>query len=306
MNWLVFALLAPLIFTLVNFVDKYIVEREVKDYRGMVIFTAIMALAAGTIFFILGGFPLLPAREMAIILFTGALTAWGAALYFPAISGEDASNVIIFFQITPIFTLILSMIFLDEVLTAGQWLGFILIFASVIGVSVFSQPRHKREGKWFQLSRGFFLILGVDVMVAISFVVFRSVIQAEIPFAAIITYESWGITLGGLVLYLFVPTIRRAFHVTLGDIRKQGLAVIALNETTFVVAKLLNFVAISIAPSVALVSVLMGTQVFFGILLGWLLTTVLPAIFKEDITRSGLMRRGALAAVLFAGIILVN
>lgn len=306
MNWLVFALLAPLIFTLVNFVDKYIVEREVKDYRGMVIFTAIMALAAGTVFFILGGFPVLPAREMAIILFTGSLTAWGAALYFPAISGEDASNVIIFFQITPIFTLILSMIFLGEVLTAGQWLGFILIFASVIGVSIFSQPKQKRAGKWFQLSRGFFLILGVDVMVAISFVVFRSVIQAEIPFAAIVTYESWGIALGGLILYLFVPTIRRAFHIDVRSIRKQGMGAIAVNETIFVIAKLLNFVAISVAPSVALVSVLMGTQVFFGILLGWLLTTVLPAIFKEDITRSSLIRRGALAAVLFAGIILVN
>jgi hypothetical protein len=42
------------------------------------------------------------------------------------------------------------------------------------------------------------------------------------------------------------------------------------------------------------------------VVFGAILTTLAPAIFKEDISRANLMRKGALAVVLFGGIVLVS
>lgn len=106
-------------------------------------------------------------------------------------------------------------------------------------------------------------------------------------------------------MYLLVPSLRRSFHVSLKSLRPRGLAFIGINEMLYVTAKLIGFIAITLGP-VALVSVIGSTQVFFGILYGWILTTLLPGIFREDISRANLIRKGALALVLFAGIVLVG
>ncbi|HEX2907079.1 MAG TPA: hypothetical protein VHO69_09485 [Phototrophicaceae bacterium] len=86
--------------------------------------------------------------------------------------------------------------------------------------------------------------------------------------------------------------------------RRRAFGLIFVNETVYVVAKLLTFTAAALGP-VALVSVLGGTGIFFGIALGWLLTTLAPTLFKEDITRQGLTQKDLLALVLFGGIWLV-
>ena len=78
-----------------------------------------------------------------------------------------------------------------------------------------------------------------------------------------------------------------------------------MNETVFLAAKLLTLAAVALGPT-ALVSVLGGTQVFFGIVAGWVLTVLVPSIYREDVARRDLLRKGAVALVLFAGIACIN
>jgi drug/metabolite transporter (DMT)-like permease len=140
-------------------------------------------------------------------------------------------------------------------------------------------------------------------MWASSIVLFKFVVS-ETSFADVLAFESWGMGLGG-PLYLFLPPLRRAFHTSMRSVRRRGLGMIFVNETVFVVAKLLTFTAVSQGP-VALVSVLGSTQIFFGILIGWLLTTLLPHAYNENVSRANLLRKGALAAVMFGGILLAH
>ena len=74
MNWIFFALLAPAVFSVVNFTDKYIVEKEVKNYNGMPIYQTLMGLIIGTLFWIINGYPVLSIRDASIVIFTGILT----------------------------------------------------------------------------------------------------------------------------------------------------------------------------------------------------------------------------------------
>ncbi len=297
MNWLVAALLAPATYAVVNYVDQYIVVREVGDYRGMPIFAAIMGFVVGTSFWFLAGFPILTLRDSLIVLLTGALTIWATVLYFRAISTEEASKLILFFQVTPILILVLSFIFLNELIAYKQFLGFILVLLAVGVVSI-----QKNEGN-LNLSSSFLLILVVDGLWALSAVLIKYAIEAN-SFAKILSYESWGIGLGGLILYLLVPSIRNAFHSSIRQVRKVALGVMFLNEGLFVVAKSLTFYAYSLG-SAALVSVIGGTQVFFGIIYGLLLTNMAPTTFHEDISKAGLLQKIAASTVLLIGLLLV-
>ncbi|HCS78273.1 TPA: hypothetical protein DIV55_00850 [Patescibacteria group bacterium] len=297
MNWIVPALLAPALYAIVNFVDKYIVSKEVKDYRGMPIYATIVGFIVGTIFWIATGFPILSVQDALIVLLTGVLTLWGAALYFKAISIEDASKLILWFQMTPVFTLILAFILLGERITLTQILGFFLILMAVISISV-------EKGKYlFYLSQNLILILIVDALWALSGVLIKFTIAAN-SLSKILSYESWGIGIGGLILYLFIPSIKKAFKKSLKSVRKVALIIMFGNESLFVVGKSVTFFAYSIGPA-ALVSIVGSTQVFFGILLGIILTIFIPSFIKEDISRQEVAKKTIAAIALFLGLWLV-
>ncbi len=63
--------------------------------------------------------------------------------------------------------------------------------------------------------------------------------------------------------------------------------------------------AISIAPSVGLVTVVTQVQSFYGIILGLVFTLLFPKIFNEDISKKGLARKMIGAVLMFAGIWLI-
>lgn len=298
MSWIVFALLSPAVYTLVNFVDKYIVEREVPDPRGIIIFTAILSAVSGTLFWLLGGRPLLDSHDAALVMLTGALTVGAAIFYFMAMSREAASNIILFLQMTPVVVFVLSLLFLGESLEAKKVVGFVMILGAAVAVS------HKPGMGRFKLSAAFFLICGTALFQGTAFVLFDFV-SGSLPFLTVLAYESWGIALGGVLVYVLVPPVRRAFNQDIAQMRRLGIAVIAINESFFIVAKTLAFIAITLG-SATLVSALSSAGIFLGIVYGLALSLVAPHIFKENISRANLARKGFLASILFVGILMVN
>ncbi len=298
MNWLFFALLAPLLFTGGNYIDKFMIENVVHDAWAMPTYEAFMASLAGGVLWVLTGFPTPPLTVVVPILIVGALTALGAVLYFSAMSLEEASSVIVLMQMQPVFVLVLSLVFLSEVINGQQLLGFVLILGAAVAISI------NRGMGGLKLSRAFFLILLTDLIWASALVLLKHVV-AEVDLLHIMAFESWGLALGSFTLYLLVPRLRKAFNQSIRIIPRRGVGMLALGQTVFVVAKLVAFTAVSLGP-LALVSVLGSTQVFFGLVVGTLLTTIAPAIFKEDISGTNLARKGVLALVMFGGILLVN
>jgi bacterial/archaeal transporter family protein len=298
MNWLPYALLSAAVYTCVNFVDKYVVTREIRDFRGMVIYSTITSFLVGMVLWIITGFPTLPLHDLVLIMLSGMITIWGAAMYFKAMSTEDASTVIVLLQMTPIFVLVLAVVFLREGMSPQQMIGFVLILLAAVGISL------QKSAQKFRLSSSFALIALVCFINACSFIMVKFVSESS-KFEQFVAYESWGLSVGGALLYLFMPGVRGAFHDSLRTVRRRAIAIVFVNETLFVVAKLLGFLAITLGP-VALVSVVNSVQVFMGIALGWILTTLIPSIYQENTSREGLTRKVAFASILFAGVWLVS
>ncbi len=298
MNWILISLLAPAIYTFNNFIDKYLVANKIKDYRAITIYTALVGLFGGTIFWLLTGMPTLETRDALIVILTGVLTICGLPLYFKALSEEETTTVIILFQSIPVFALILGYFILGETISTVQILGFTLILTATTLATL------KKTKKKFKISSVFFYVLAFNFLWALAGVLIKLAINAN-SFKEILPYESWGIGIGGIALFLIFPGIRNAFLKTLKTLKKPTIGVLFGNEIVFLTGKVTTFLAYSLGP-VALVSVIGGTQVFFGLIYGTILTLLFPKSFKEDISKKTLIRKGALGILVLLGIILIT
>jgi drug/metabolite transporter (DMT)-like permease len=297
-KWIVLALLAPALYTMVNFIDKYVVEHKVKDSRGLPIYSMMAAAVFGTSVWLIAGMPILDMRNSLFVLMAGFIAMMGVALYFYALSKSQTSYIVALLQTTPLFTLIFSYALLNERLTLMQFGGFLLIFLAIIGLS------YDRSAQKITVGRPFFAILAANVLFALANIAIKFTVDLE-GFAPILAYESWGITLGGAFLFVAFRQVRQAFFASFRTVGKQTLAIMFFNESLFIVSKVLTFIAITLGP-VALVGVLGGTQVFYGLLYGIVLTLLFPKLFTEQTARRDIARKLLLAAVLFVGIWLIG
>jgi len=295
--WILFALLSPAVYTITNFVDKYLLSRKVKDYNALPIYTASVSFVFGIIWWTVAGFPTLPLKEGTIIIFTGIITVFSIVVYFKALSLQETSVVILLFQLSPLFTLLLSALFLHESITNKQYIGFIIILLATCLLAI---PKQKESWKF---PKGFWLIALYDMMFAAIGILLKYVTY-ESSFTQIVSYEGFGMGIGGILIYLFMPTIRLAFLKSQKILFKRALPIIILNEIIFIIAKSLGYYAFVIG-SVTLVSVLSNIQVFFGLFFGWILTVLFPHSFKEDISKKNLVLKVGSALLLFIGLYLM-
>lgn len=298
MSWLFYALLAPAINTIVNFIDKHIISNEMEDYRGFVVYGTIASLFIGTFFWMITGFPVLPLQDTMIALGSGMLSVWASVLYFKAISKEDASKVIILFQTIPVFVLILSVVVLKETITTLQILGFFLILGSAIGISI-----EKGQGK-FKLSKTFWIVMAANLIWAISTILAKFSIQ-ESSFESILAYERWGHGIGGTLLFIFVKPVRESFFKSIKTIPKKTLLLMFSNEGLIILAQSIELYAYALGPT-SLVSVLSSTHALFGILYGYILTRLLPKYFKEDLKKEAMIKKSLLGILIIIGICLMG
>lgn len=297
MNWVFLTLLSALVYTVNIFLDKYLIESKFPEYRALPVFSAIVALPAVIILWFFGAGFLNPKDSIFVIL-SGVFTIFAFSLYLEALIKEETSIVIILIQLVPVFVLILSYLFLGEVITSKQLAGFSLLLISSIAVSF------KKEKGGFKFSRAVMFMLIADLFWALPYIFIKHV-SGGINFSSLVAYESFGVFLGGLFLLYFIPSIKNSFKKTYHKIKKPTLGLVFINEWLFLGGKILTYMAVTLGPA-ALVAVLGSTQIFIGILFGILLTFLIPRVFKEDLSRKSLFKKGVLGLLAFIGIILVS
>jgi transporter family protein len=297
MTWLIFALLAPAVYAVVTFIDKYLLSKKIKDYNAMPVYTGAVGFLAGSILWTINGFPTLPIKDAVIVLTTGILTGISLYVYFKALSSEETSKINILFQMFPIISLALAFLLLHEKISIQQYGGFFLILFATTLIS------YENDGGRIKFSQAFFLILLYDFTWAVMGILMKYATGAN-SFWKVLNYESWGIGIGGILMFLFIKKIRKAFLKSIKKVRVDTLVVVGLNEGVFVIAKSLTFFAFSIGPA-ALVSVLETTQAVYAIIYGSVLTVLFPTIFHENISQKELVKKIVASLLVIMGIFLI-
>lgn len=297
MNWLIFALLGPAIWSINNFIDKFILDKHVKEVGALTIIFSIANLIISLFIFVVHGITILRFPSSLLVLVAGILQIVVFLAYFKALSLDETSRVVPLFQLIPVFTLVLGILFLGEFLNPTASLGFLFVF---IGGFLLSTKKINMDV--LKPGPAFWYMMLASFSSATIGILFKSVVIHN-DFWTTFAYESLGIGLGGFILFL-IPTYRSQFINTINSLEKKAYGIIAMNEIIFVLGKLGPRFAFTLAP-VALVTVINGLQPFFILMYGLLLTIVAPNIIKEDISKKVLFKKFISILIIFLGIYLI-
>jgi drug/metabolite transporter (DMT)-like permease len=299
MGWIALALIATFIDTLVLFIDRYVVEKEHGDVRGLPVITAVVSLGVGTAFWASTGFFSPEPIHMLALIMPGILILWANTLYFQAMPRQPQSSVIIVtFQLHPVFVMVLSWFFLDDVISGIQLLGFSLIIISVILLSVEDRAELSRV----KLSPALWLLAISTLSYAFASILLKWATSVY-TVRQIAAYQGFGMALGGVTI-MALPGIRSGLREVLQNNPFAIIGIMSGNELLSQGSKLLRLVAISLGP-VALVSAIGSMRVILGVWVGALLTLLAPGIFKEDIRKESLRNKSILSLITLMGLLLL-
>lgn len=293
--WIFYALAAPFLYSITNFVDKYLLEKRIKDPIAASVFGSAVSSFLGFLLFMFLGFPKIEPMQVIFLLLAGILLVLYLVPYYSALRLDDTSVVVPLFQFVPLFVLILSSLFLHESLTFKQSIGFISILLSGYALSV-----EKIDISIFRPRKILWLMMVSSLIFATVLVLFRSVVKTG-DFWVTISYEMMGGGIGSVILLVYVG-IKRFKKVVKKIIPLLGI--VSSNNGVAIVAQISESYALSLIPA-SFVSIVGGVQPLFLLLIGYFLTKSFPRIIKENINLPMMKKKLIVIIFIFIGLYLI-
>lgn len=293
--WVFYAAAAPLLYSVTNFVDKYLLEKRIKDPIAASVFGSFVSASLGFLIFLLLGFPRVDANQMFFLLLAGVLLVFYIVPYYSALRLDDTSVVVPLFQFVPLFVLVLSTIFLRELLTFKQLVGFICILISGYALSV-----DKIDFSIFRPRKILWLMMLSSLIYATVLVLFRSVVKSE-NFWVTISYEMMGGGIGAIILLGYVGINR--FKKAIKQIVPL-FGIVSINNGVAIVAQVSEGYALSLVPA-SFVSIIGGIQPLFLLFMGYFLTKALPHFIHENINVAMMKKKAVVILIIFIGLYLI-
>jgi len=297
MTWFFIALIAPLLWSFTNHIDKLLLEKYFGDNGVgtlMIFSSAIGIVMLPILYFVNTDILQIGIRNILILLMDGVLAASVLWLYFEALKDEEASIVVVFYQLIPVFAYFFGFVILGEVLTRFELLAMALIIIGTLIVSVEIEEDNK-----FKLRRKTIVLMTIAAALsALESVVFKFVAIKEDLWVSLF-WDNAGLGLVGIALFLFVARYRADFLKTLRSKSVPILSLNALNEGLYVGGNIIFAYSFLLAP-VALVLLVNAYQPLFVFAIGIVLTLFFPKLGVESITLRNILQK--VAAIIVVGI----
>lgn len=287
---------AAFLWSIVNLIDKYLVERFSKDtgLGALIILSSLFPIVLLPItYFLAGGDISIDTYSLLLLLFTGVLTTTWITLYLFALEGDDTSIVVpLIFQLTPLFALPIAFIMLKELPAATQLIAGAII---IIGALVLAFERTTGKLKM----RLLFLITGSAIAVALMNTLFKFV-ALDATFWISMFWHSLGIVLSGLSLLAFHGTYRKQFFNFIKQNAGPGLSLNAISESITLWGDIMFAYALLLAP-VALIQTTESFQPVFVFFIGLAATLIAPKLLQEDFSRAAVIQKVIGIGLVVAG-----
>lgn len=283
MEWVFFSLLSRALWAADNIIDKLLRGKYLPDSLALTFIAGISGLALPLVIIIFNGVRWIGFNPAALVIFAGALKIVGVFGFYQAISKDDISRTIPLFQFTPPLVLILSFLFLGEVLTLNHYFAFALILLGGFLISL-----QKVEGV-FRLRNAFWWMALSSLIYAVQVVILKSLYVAH-PFWDLTAYLGFGEFLPTLVLLLLISKFRNRFTKSISNVKQAGWVLLILSMLLVAGASLSGFWALTSGP-VTLISVLRGFQSVFVLIYAIFLSIWLPKILKEELAGGVLLTK---------------
>ncbi len=301
MNWIFIAIIPTILWSLVNYVDKAVISRFFTGKGEVAVITtgfAGLVMALFILIFQPGHITDITIFYRIIAVLNGAVFVLAFMPYCKALEIDDASRAVMVYQTIPVFGFLLGFLFLHEHFGFYALFGGLLILLGSTFVMLDSV-----DGKWYLKRKTLLLMLLSSFMTALHVFVFKF-ISLEQTFWSTGFWVYVGMALCGLVLYL-IPTYYKQFN---DAVRGHVGVVLVLGTITEIMSITgLSIVAyVSLRVPISAVQVVNGFQPFVIIILGYLLTKLLPKYFNESFSKKHLAIKVVSFIVMLVGVVLVS
>lgn len=285
-----------------NHIDKFMingVDESGKSVKTMMIFSSLIAgLVFTPVWLIFSKFSVsISIVSLISVFLAAAVYVLAAYFYFKALDNNDASIVVTMFQLIPVFSYIISLIFFKENLTIQQIIGSIIIILSAVIIS-FDFKEKNNKSKFIAL----LLMTLSSLFFAIYYILFDVAIRNS-PYNSCAFWYQVGLLLMGIIL-MCVKNYRNTFIKAIKTNGKTYFTLNMTNEGINLIANLLiNFANLTIP--IALANVLSGFQGAFVFILGVIGVKLLPKYFKEDLTKNIVLQKVSCIVLSVVGLIVM-
>jgi drug/metabolite transporter (DMT)-like permease len=296
MDWFWFALLAPAFWGLNNVINKFLMTKKFQSFYSIAVYlNSIDLIFAATVFLTTSVSFMLPYALLAMIF--GVLPFCAFWFYTKALMVEEVSRITPLFQFIPIFVVFMSVMFLDEILSAQKYLGIALI---VVTSLLFSYRKSKGGGSF---SSALKLMIPFSVIFAV-YNILNKFLLGYLDYWSVFFWMMIGSFLGVMCMLAF-PKPRKEFLYTLPLLGKRTFAVSLLGESTYILGTIFSLIATSLGY-VSLVSALSGLQNLLVFVYMLMLSLFLPNILKEETTRGIVLLKLLAIILMFIGTWLIT
>lgn len=295
MTWIYLSLMAPLLWSLSNILDKFAIEHITSNYIPF-----IFLLSIGNIFFAAAILTFIDASEIdplfaSLNILSGLAIFLQYFAYSYSLEDMDVSVVIPIHQSEPLFVLAASILIFHAFPTHEQFLGFFLITGGILSLC---------------LSKKTILGLGERRHVAMVFVsaffgAISTIISDEIlkskNLEFVLLFNFSGYAFGGLLL-LLNPAWRRLIIQDLKVLNARQFSIFAATNLFDVGGYVFFMAALAVGGGAALVSVVVSIHPVFVLIFGIIATRFFPNFISEDIAPSGILRKSISILIIISGI----
>ncbi len=294
MLWILFSILAALLWAIVHILDKIILTKLIKNPVISLLFLGIIGLIISFIVYLFYGFSELSYFNILLSFIASICYVLMIYFYFEATQLEEISRVVSFFRITPLFVLIFSVFLFNEIFSFSKYLGIILLILGSILIS-FKKSVKLTFGKSFR-----FIIIAA-IFSALNTIITKYLLNFT-DFWTVFAYLRIG------VFVVLIPFFYWNFSELMLIIKKRNkkiIGLISLNELLNLFGILFITIAISL-NSATLVSALSSIYPFFVLVFAVILSVFYPHILKEEIGKSTLAIKIIAIILIFVGAVLIT
>lgn len=275
--WIFLSLAAPMFWAVSNIIDQFLVRGEFDGTPWIYTFFQGVFYLPLVLLFPLFMPSILETRwqDGAMLMIAGAFWLPAVGLYMMALKGDDASVAVPIFNLIPLLNLIAAWLLLGEVLTIKQILsGVVLVLAATAITWDFHAKRLRFKTLFLMLASCFaYLAYGLIARHQVN----------TMHWAAIYFWYGLGFSFYCAVITLVFPRNRRFF---INFIQKKSHKVIGLcvfQSWLDVMAVSLLTKAISLAPSLPMVSFVSAIQPLYIVIASGIAAFYFPKAFSDKL-----------------------
>ncbi len=280
MNWFFLALLGPLLYATTNYIDKVLLDKyfKQKGVGTILLFSSLLSVIALPFIFLVDHTVFsMSARDILIMATVGGLNVGVLWCYLLALKHEEASVVIVFYQLVPVIGGILGYFFLGEILKPLQIIAMaiVIVGTTIVAFEIDSDNHFKLRKKTV------LPMLAAASFWAIGGVIFKAVALEENIWRTIF-WEHVMLVAVGVVIFIFIRSYRDDFLSAFKNNSKTILSYNVANELIYITGNVIVAYTYLLAP-IGLVLLTESFQPIFVLLIGIFLTIFFPKIIAEKI-----------------------